>query len=62
MHRHYAQQTELDMNCIPGSGIRLITMAFLIVTTCSIAVSAAETVEAGNHRVYGADYSIVPDV
>lgn len=62
MHRHYAQQTELDMNCIPGSGIRLITMAFLIVTTCSIAVSAAETIEAGNHRVYGADYSIIPDV
>ena len=62
MHRHYAEQTELDMNCIPGSGIRLITMAFLIFTSYGVSGSAAETIGPGNDRVYGADYLITPDV
>jgi hypothetical protein len=57
MHGHYAEQNEFDMNCIPGSGIRLIAMALLIFNSYSVAVSAAE-----NDRVYGADYSITPDV
>jgi hypothetical protein len=62
MHRHYPEQTELDMNCISGSGIRLIAIIFLMFVTSSVAVSAAESAEPKKDRVYGADYSITPDI
>ncbi len=62
MHRHYAEQTELDMNCIPGSGIRLITMFFLVFITSTAVTSAAESAEPENDRIYGADYLITPDI
>jgi len=62
MHGHYLEHTELDMNCISGSGIRLIAMIFLFFATGSIAVSATESAEPEKNRVYGADYSITPDI
>ena len=60
MRKHYAELLEFDMTCIPGSGIRLVS----IVGFCSLAFNgasfAAEISEP--RRVYGADYSITPDI
>ena len=57
MVRQYSQQPELDMNCIPGSGVRLIAVVFLGLLACS--VTAAES---DKPRVYAVDYLITPDI
>jgi hypothetical protein len=62
MRKHYPDRTELDMNCIPGSGIRLIPLCILVVLTSSVSFSATEPAEPRRDRVYGADYSITPDI
>lgn len=62
MRRHYPDQTELDMNCIPGSGIRLIPIFFLFALTSSVAFAATVPAEPAKVRVYGADYLITPDI
>lgn len=63
MRRHYPELTELDMNCIPGPGIRLISIvAFGLLATCGTASGDSEAPQAANERVYGADYRITPDI
>lgn len=60
MRRHYLEQPGLDMNCIPGSGMRLISIIFFGFLACIVAASAQEITKP--QRVYGADYSITPDI
>ncbi len=62
MRRRYPEQPELDMNCIPGSGIRPILIIIFWLFACSVAASAPGIAESEKERVYGADYSITPDI
>jgi hypothetical protein len=57
MCRQYFEQPELDMICIPGSRIRLISIIFLSLLACSVTAA-----EAQKERVYAVDYSITPDI
>ncbi len=57
MCRQYSGQPELDMNCIPGSRIRPFSIIFLGFLACGVAAAGSE-----KDRVYGADYSITPDI
>ncbi len=57
MCRQYSGQPELDMNCIPGSRIRPFSIIFLGLLACGVAAAGSE-----KDRVYGADYSITPDI
>ncbi len=57
MCTQYSEQPELDMNCIPGSRMRLISIIFLGFLACSVAAD-----EPQEERVYGADYLITPDI
>ena len=60
MRKHYAELLEFDMICIPGSGIHLVSM----VGFCLLAFNGASFAEESSEprRVYGADYSITPDI
>jgi len=60
MRRHYPEQPDFDMNCIPGSGIRLISIFVFGFLALHVAPSAQEIAEP--KRVYGADYLITPDI
>ncbi len=60
MRRHYPEQTVFDMNCIPGSEIRKISIFVFCFLALQVAQSAQEIAEA--KRVYGADYLITPDI
>ena len=63
MPRHYPVQTELDMNCISGTGIRSLLLAILVLLTAfSTVMAQSSSSQASNERVYGADYRITPDV
>ncbi len=62
MRRRYPEQPELDMNCIPGSGIRPILIIIFWLFACSVAASAPGIAESEKERVYGADYLITPDI
>ncbi len=62
MRIRYPEQPELDMNCIPGSGIRPILIIIFWFFACSVAASAPGIAEPEKERVYGADYSITPDI
>ncbi len=60
MRKHYAELLEFDMTCIPGSGIRLVSIVGFCLLAFNGASFAAEISEP--RRVYGADYSITPDI
>jgi hypothetical protein len=63
MRRHYTEQTELDMNCIPGTVIRPVSIFVLgLLVVCGAFVAESGTARAANERVYGADYVITPDI
>ncbi len=57
MCRQYSDQPELDMNCIPGSRTRQISIIFLGLLAWCVAAAAAD-----QERVYAVDYSITPDI
>ncbi len=60
MRRHYAELFEIDMICIPGTGIRLVFIAGFFLLAFNAASSAQDISEP--QRVYGAHYSITPDI
>ncbi len=60
MRRHYAELFEIDMICIPGSGIRLVSIVGFFLLAFNAASSAQDISEP--QRVYGAHYSITPDI
>ena len=60
MRRHYVELLEFDMTCIPGSGIRLVSIVGFCLLIFNGASSAQEISDP--QRVYGADYSISPDI
>lgn len=63
MRRKYPEQSELDMNCIPGTGIRTISIIILgLLPACGAAAAESEMTQPANERVYGVDYSITPDI
>ncbi len=62
MCRRYPEQPEIEMNCVPGSRIRPISIVIFWFFACSVAASAPGIAEPKKERVYGADYSIAPDV
>jgi hypothetical protein len=62
MRRQYPEQPELDMNCIPGTGIRSILISVLgLFVVCGTMAANSQTVRPANERIYGADYSITLD-
>lgn len=67
--RKYRERPEIDMNCLPGTEIspepaaaaKSLSVLVLLVLGCS-AVALSHAAGPTNARVYGADYSVRPDI